>query len=69
MNLISCPIFGEYYIQWIDHITILHAKTLLKSSNLSIKEISNELHFEESSVFCRYFKRIAGVSPKTYRNE
>ncbi|MFA4870654.1 MAG: AraC family transcriptional regulator [Pedobacter sp.] len=60
---------GKSVLQWIDHITILHAKTLLKSSSLSIKEISNELHFEETSVFCRYFKRIAGVSPKTYRNE
>lgn len=60
---------GKSALQWIDHITILHAKTLLKSSNLSIKEISNELHFEETSVFCRYFKRITGVSPKTYRNE
>lgn len=59
---------GKTALQWIDHITILHAKTLLKSSNLSIKEISNELHFEETSVFCRYFKRIVGVSPKTYRN-
>ncbi|MFD1630692.1 helix-turn-helix domain-containing protein [Pseudopedobacter beijingensis] len=60
---------GKSALQWIDHITVLHAKTLLKSSNLSIKEISNELHFEETSIFCRYFKRIVGVSPKTYRNE
>ncbi|MGE8433406.1 helix-turn-helix domain-containing protein [Chryseobacterium joostei] len=60
---------GKSVLQWIDYITILHAKTLLKSSNLSIKEISNELHFEETSIFCRYFKRIVGVSPKTYRNE
>lgn len=60
---------GKSVLQWIDHITVLHAKTLLKSSNLSIKEISNELYFEETSVFCRYFKRIVGVSPKTYRNE
>lgn len=60
---------GKTVLQWIDYITILHAKTLLKSSNLSIKEISNELHFEETSIFCRYFKRVVGVSPKTYRDE
>lgn len=60
---------GKSALQWIDHLTILHAKTLLKSSSLSIKEISNELHFEETSVFCRYFKRAVGISPKTYRNE
>lgn len=60
---------GKSALQWIDHLTIIHAKTLLKSSSLSIKEISNELHFEETSVFCRYFKRAVGISPKTYRNE
>jgi AraC-like DNA-binding protein len=48
---------------------ILEAKTLLKSTNLSIKEISNELNFGETSIFCRYFKRITGVSPKSYRHQ
>jgi len=60
---------GKGVLQWIDHITILHAKTLLKSTHLSIKEISNELHFEETSIFCRYFKRVVGISPKTYRSK
>ncbi|WP_294326456.1 AraC family transcriptional regulator [uncultured Chryseobacterium sp.] len=59
---------GRSVSQWIDHILILEAKTLLKSTNLSIKEISNELNFGETSIFCRYFKRITGVSPKSYRN-
>ncbi|WP_412850583.1 helix-turn-helix domain-containing protein [Chryseobacterium sp. PMSZPI] len=59
---------GKSVLQWIDHTVILHAKTLLKSSNLSIKQISNELHFEETSLFCRYFKRITGVSPGAFRN-
>lgn len=60
---------GRSVSQWIDHMLILEAKTLLKSTNLSIKEISNELNFVETSVFCRYFKRITGVSPKSYRNQ
>lgn len=60
---------GRSVSQWIDHILILEAKTLLKSTNLSIKEISNELNFGETSIFCRYFKRITGVSPKSYRNQ
>lgn len=60
---------GRSVSQWIDHILILQAKTLLKSTNLSIKEISHDLNFSESSVFCRYFKRITGVSPKSYRGK
>jgi AraC family transcriptional activator of pobA len=60
---------GKSTLQWIDHVLVLHAKTLLKSSNLSIKQISNELEFTETSVFCRYFKRNTGMSPKLYREE
>lgn len=59
---------GRSVSQWIDHMLILEAKTLLKSTNLSIKEISHALNFGETSIFCRYFKRISGVSPTSYRN-
>ncbi|WP_333862856.1 helix-turn-helix domain-containing protein [Sphingobacterium sp.] len=60
---------GRSVSQWIDHMLILEAKTLLKSTNLSIKEISHALNFGETSIFCRYFKRISGVSPTSYRNQ
>ncbi|MDN3693594.1 helix-turn-helix transcriptional regulator [Chryseobacterium tructae] len=59
---------GKSVLQWIDHAMILYAKTQLKSTNLSIKQISHELHFENSSVFCRFFKKITGVSPRAFRN-
>lgn len=60
---------GRSVSQWIDHMLILEAKTLLKSTNLSIKEISHALNFGETSIFCRYFKRISGVSPTSYRHQ
>ncbi|MBB1140632.1 helix-turn-helix domain-containing protein [Myroides sp. WP-1] len=60
---------GKSTLQWIDHILVLHAKTLLKSTSLTIKEISHELSFADTSVFCRYFKRNTGVSPKVFREE
>ncbi len=60
---------GKSTLQWIDHVLVLHAKTLLKSTNLSVKEISCELAFSDTSVFCRYFKRNTGQSPKSYRAE
>ncbi len=60
---------GKSVLQWVDHTVILHAKTLLTSSNLSIKQISEELNFEETSLFCRYFKRVTGISPGAFRNE
>ncbi|BAP32367.1 transcriptional regulator [Chryseobacterium sp. StRB126] len=60
---------GKSVIQWVDHVMILHAKTLLKSSNLSIKQISSELNFADTSLFCRYFKRLTGSSPRNFRNK
>lgn len=60
---------GKSTLQWIDHILILHIKTLLKSSNLTIKEISNKFSFTDTSVFCRYFRRNTGVSPKVFREK
>ncbi|MDR2041934.1 MAG: helix-turn-helix domain-containing protein [Tannerella sp.] len=53
--------------EWIDNYVMLEAKALLKSTNMTIQQISDELNFPSQSFFGKYFKRIAGVSPKTYR--
>lgn len=58
---------GKSVSQWVDHQLILQAKTLLSTSDLSIKEISHQLHFAETSVFSRFFKRMTGTTPKVYR--
>lgn len=60
---------GKSMLQWIDHVVVIHAKSLLKSSNLTVKEISNALCFGDTSLFCRYFKRHTGMSPKGFRNK
>lgn len=58
---------GHSLTHWIEHVVILHAKSLLKSSTLSINEISLELHFADTSLFCRYFKRCAQLTPIQFR--
>ncbi|MDR2084403.1 MAG: helix-turn-helix domain-containing protein [Bacteroidales bacterium] len=45
----------------------MEIKLLLKSTELSIQEISNELNFPNPSFFCKYFKSRVGMSPKEYR--
>lgn len=52
---------------WINEYVVLEAKALLKSTNKSIQQISDELNFPSQSFFGKYFKRLAGVSPKVYR--
>lgn len=53
---------------WIERFLILEAKILLKSTNLTIQQISDSLNFPSQSFFGKYFKKNVGVSPKTFRN-
>jgi AraC-like DNA-binding protein len=45
----------------------LEAKALLKSTNMTIQQISDELNFPNQSFFGKYLQRIVGVSPKEYK--
>jgi AraC-like DNA-binding protein len=54
---------------WIDNYVMLEAKALLKSTGMSIRQISEELNFADQSVFGRYFKKIERLSPKEYRRK
>lgn len=53
---------------WIERFLILEAKILLKSTNLTIQQISDNLSFPSQSFFGKYFKKNVGMSPKAYRN-
>ncbi|MDR1344679.1 MAG: helix-turn-helix domain-containing protein [Tannerellaceae bacterium] len=59
---------GKSAADWIEDHVILEAKALLKSSDLTIQQISDELNFPTQSFFGKYFKRVTGLSPKEYRN-
>jgi AraC-like DNA-binding protein len=60
-------ISGNSANEWIDNYVILDARALLKSTNMTIQQISNELNFPSQSFFGKYFKRHVKVSPKEYR--
>ena len=44
-----------------------HATHLLTTTNLSIRDITWQCGFEDSSAFCRAFKSAFGVQPETFR--
>ena len=52
----------------IARMVILDAKAQLKSTELTIQEISYSLNFPNVSFFGKYFKRHVGMSPQAYRN-
>lgn len=59
---------GKSAGEWIDERIILEVKARLKSTNMTIQQIADELNFPTQSSFGKYFKRLVGVSPKEYRN-
>ena len=58
---------GKTAGEWIDEYVVLEAKALLKSTNMTIQQISDELNFPSQSFFGKFFKRVTGMSPKEYR--
>lgn len=46
---------------------VLAIKAFLSSSNLTVKQIAERLHFEDTSHLCRVFRRNTGMSPMQYR--
>lgn len=52
--------------QWINEIDINYSKALLHSSK-DIAEIAYELNFHTASHFTQLFKKVAGITPKEYR--
>lgn len=51
----------------IQNRLLLETKYLLHSTTLSIKEISNQLGFDDPNYFAVFFKRYEGMSPVAYR--
>ena len=60
---------GRTASQWIEEFVVLEAKVMLRSTDLTIQEISVRLHFANQSFFGKYFHRVAGLSPKEYRQQ
>jgi AraC-like DNA-binding protein len=58
---------GKSASDWIEDFVILEAKALLKSTNMTVQQISNELNFPSQSFFGKYFKRKTGMSPSDYK--
>lgn len=62
-NVTSHPISD-----WVNQAVIIEAKRMLKTTDLTALQISEELNFPNPSFFGRFFKQYAGVTPLEYKN-
>ena len=53
--------------EWIDRALITNAKIMLKYENIPIAQIAEDLNFPNPSFFCKFFKRITGMTPHEFR--
>lgn len=53
--------------EWIDNYVIMEAKVLLRTTDRTIQQISDNLNFKNQSFFGKYFKHLTGYTPTQYR--
>jgi AraC-like DNA-binding protein len=51
----------------IEEALIFEAKSLLRQTQMSIKEITYWLGFEDDSYFVKFFKQAENITPNAYR--
>jgi AraC-like DNA-binding protein len=55
-------------MKWIGERVLNEAKLRLRTSNLSVMQISDQLNFANPSFFGQFFKRHTGTTPLKFRN-
>jgi AraC family transcriptional activator of pobA len=54
---------------WINQEIVLEAKRVLFHTDCSVKEVAEQLGYEDYSYFTRVFTKIAGMSPIAFRQK
>ncbi len=67
LSVLMREYIGKSPKEIIDEKLVLAMKALLEGTSLSIKNITDRLHYEESSHLCKVFRRHTGMSPSQYR--
>ena len=55
---------GRPILRWIHEAVLIEAKMLLRTTDLTVQEISEQLNFSSPSAFVQFFKKQTGKSPK-----
>lgn len=67
LSSVTKKVSGKNPMRWISESVMQDCYSLLKDTEMSVKEISNQLGFPNSSFFSQYFREQSGQTPKEYR--
>jgi AraC-like DNA-binding protein len=60
---------GRTVVDYINQMLLMEASFLLRTSQLSITQIADRLHFADTPSFSKFFLRLKGQSPRAYREK
>jgi transcriptional regulator GlxA family with amidase domain len=59
---------GRTPMQWLTGVRVRHAQQLLETTSHGVERIGREVGFASAANFREQFRRLAGVSPQSYRS-
>ena len=67
LNDICKAVLGQTAKEFIDKYLILETKRHLASSNISVKELTFQMGFDEPTNFIKFFKRHTHQTPSQFK--
>ena len=67
LNTLIRQASGRTVMDWVNEAVVPEAKILLRHSDKLVYQIADELNFPNSSFFCKFFRRVTGMTPYEYR--
>ena len=68
LSRIVRQITGRTVMDYINQILLMEAMFLLQTTDLPLAAVADRLNFADQSSFSKFFLRMKGVSPKSYKN-
>ncbi|MBU2628285.1 MAG: helix-turn-helix domain-containing protein, partial [Proteobacteria bacterium] len=69
LNDICKSVTGSTAKEFIDNFVVLEIKRHLAISDISVKELTYELGFDEPTNFVKFFKKRANQTPSQFKND
>ena len=69
MSTLVKQVSGKAAKQWIDDAITTRIKVELRHTNKSAAQIADDMNFPNASFFCKYFKRMTGMTTQAYREK